>query len=82
MPNIRTFCRIRPTNETYDEYETTKTTLHLRVPEVLKDFTSNQKGSRSCVSHEFNFDHIFQQEATQQDVFNVVAQEIVTGKSE
>lgn len=81
MPNIKTFCRIKPTAETYEEYESTKTTLYLRVPEVLKDFASNQKGSRSFVSHEFNFDHIFLQEATQQDVFEVVAEKIVHGKS-
>lgn len=81
MPNIKTYCRIKPTAETYEEHESTKTTLYLRVPEVLKDFASNQKGSRSFVSHEFNFDHIFLQEATQQDVFEVVAEKIVHGKS-
>lgn len=80
MPNIKTYCRIKPSEESYDEFESTKTTLHLRVPEVLKDFSSNQKGSRSYISHEFNFNHIFLQQATQQDIFDVVALEIVNGK--
>lgn len=79
MPNIKTFCRIKPTEEAYNESETTKTTLFLRVPEVLKDFGANQKGSRSFINHEFNFDHIFQQNASQQDIFDVAALDIVNG---
>ena len=81
MPNIKTFCRIKPTEETYEEHEASRKTLYLRVPEVLKDFNSNSKGSRTCVNHEFNFDHIFMQDATQQNVFDVAALDIVTGKS-
>ncbi|XP_053385145.1 uncharacterized protein LOC128550327 isoform X2 [Mercenaria mercenaria] len=77
MPNIKTFCRIKPTQETYEEFEASKKTIYLRVPEVLKDFNSNSKGSRACVNHEFNFDHIFMQDASQQDVFDVAALEIV-----
>ncbi|XP_052233464.1 kinesin-like protein KIF3A isoform X2 [Dreissena polymorpha] len=79
MPNIKTFCRIKPTEEAYNEMETTKTTLYLRVSEVLKDFGANQKGSRSFINHEFNFDHIFQQNASQQDIFDVAALDIVNG---
>lgn len=80
MPNIKTYCRIKPTEEIYD-FENTKKTLYLRVPEVLKDFSSNNKSSRSFVSHEFNFDHIFMADATQENVFNVAALEIVNGRN-
>jgi len=79
MPNIKTYCRIKPTKEAYEEIEASKTRLYLKVPEILKDFQSNQKGSRSFISHEFNYNHIFLQETTQQEVFDVVAQEIITG---
>ncbi|WAR02936.1 KIF6-like protein [Mya arenaria] len=79
MPNIKTFCRIKPTSLTYPEHETSNSTLYLRVPELLKDFNSNSKGSRSTINHEFNFDHIFMQDASQQDVFDVAALEIVKG---
>ena len=80
MPHVKTFCRIKPTKQTYEEQETTDNTLYLRVPEVIKDFSSTNKSSRSYINHEFNFDYIFKQDATQEDVFNVTALDIVTGK--
>ncbi|KAL4224986.1 hypothetical protein ACF0H5_015681 [Mactra antiquata] len=79
MPNIKTFCRIKPTTESYDDFEASSKTIFLRVPEVLKDFNANNKGSRPFISHEFNFNHIFMQDATQENVFNVAALDIVNG---
>ena len=80
MPNIKTFCRIKPTSETYEDHEATQDTLRLRVPEILKDFTDVYKGSRSYISHEFNFDHVFQQSTSQGEIFDVAALEIVNGE--
>ena len=80
MPNIKTFCRIRPTKTEYENHEVANNKLLLTVPEVIKDFGSTaQKGSRSMINHEFNFDHIFLRDATQQDVFDIVALDIVNG---
>ena len=79
MPQIKTFCRVKPTKSTYEDHELTDGRLFLRVPEVLKDFTSARASSRTTINHDFKFDYIFKQETTQEEIFNVAAQEIVEG---
>ena len=79
MPQIKTFCRIKPTESTFEDHDLSDNRLFLRVPEVLKDFTSVRHGSRATINHEFSFDYIFKQEATQEEVFDVTALEIVKG---
>ncbi|KAJ8298689.1 hypothetical protein KUTeg_022749 [Tegillarca granosa] len=79
MPQIKTFCRIKPTEEYYPEFELSTAVLHLRVPELLRDIGSPNKNQRNIVSHEFNFDYIFNSDTTQEQVFDVAAKEIVEG---
>ena len=79
MPQIKTYCRIKPTSSTFEDHDLTDNKLFLRVPEVLKDFSSVRQGSRHTINHEFNFDYIFKQEASQEEVFDVTALEIVKG---
>ena len=79
MPQIKTYCRIKPTASTFEDHDLTENKLFLRVPEVLKDFSSVRQGSRATINHEFNFDYIFKQDATQEEVFDVTALEIVKG---
>ena len=80
MPQIKTYCRIKPTESTYEDHELSDDLLFLRVPEVLKDFSSTRTGSRSTINHEFHFDYIFKQTCTQEEIFDKTAVEIVKGK--
>ncbi|OWF53096.1 kinesin heavy chain-like isoform X2 [Mizuhopecten yessoensis] len=79
MPQIKTFCRIKPTPDYYPEFEVSQETLYLRVPEVLRDFTSSGKSRGAVISHEFKFSYIFNNTATQEEVFDVAAKDIVEG---
>ncbi|XP_033751791.1 LOW QUALITY PROTEIN: kinesin heavy chain-like [Pecten maximus] len=79
MPQIKTFCRIKPTPDYYPEFEVSQETLYLRVPEVLRDFSSVGKSRGAVISHEFKFNYIFNNTATQDEVFDVAAKEIVEG---
>ncbi|XP_060082119.1 kinesin heavy chain-like [Ylistrum balloti] len=79
MPQIKTFCRIKPTPDYYPEFEVSQETLYLRVPEVLRDFSSSGKSRGAVISHEFKFNYIFNNTATQDEVFDVAAKEIVEG---
>lgn len=81
MPQIKTFCRIKPTEEYYPEFELSTAVLHLRVPELLRDIGSQNRNQRNIVSHEFNFDYIFNSDASQEQVFDVAAKEIVEGET-
>ncbi|KAK3594078.1 hypothetical protein CHS0354_040846 [Potamilus streckersoni] len=78
MPNIKTYCRIKPTTEIYPDYEATKDTLHLRVPEVIRDVSTVNK-SHTSINHAFHFDYIFSIDTSQEDVFNKAAVDIVQG---
>ncbi|KAL5006448.1 hypothetical protein ScPMuIL_015254 [Solemya velum] len=78
MSKIKTYCRIKPSPHLYEEYETSGDTLQLRVPESLKDCLSLCQG-QARVSYGFHFDHIFKPQASQSDVFDVVAKEIIEG---
>ena len=82
MPQIKTFCRVKPTEAIYEDHELTEDKIFLRVPEVLKDFNAARASSRSTINHEFRFDYIFKQDTTQEEVFDIAAQEIVKGASE
>ncbi|XP_048779617.2 uncharacterized protein LOC125683007 isoform X2 [Ostrea edulis] len=79
MPQIRTLCRIRPSAEYYPEFEASRNTLFLRVPEVLKENWVEGVRGKANVSHEFHFDYIFKNTATQEEVFDVAAKEIISG---
>lgn len=81
MPQIRTLCRIKPTAEYYPEFEASRNTLYLRVPEVLRENWENSVRGKANVSHEFNFDYIFKNTATQEEVFEVAAKEIIQGRT-
>ncbi|KAL3841622.1 hypothetical protein ACJMK2_019736 [Sinanodonta woodiana] len=78
MPNIKTYCRIKPTTETYPDYEVTKETLHLRVPEVIRDVSTVNK-SHNTINHAFHFDYIFSIDTSQEEVFDKAAVDIIQG---
>ena len=79
MPQIRTFCRIKPTADYYPEFEVTHDTLSLRVPELLRDYNNSKANNRTSIHHEFHFNYIFKNIATQEEVFDVAAKDIVAG---
>ena len=80
MPQIRTFCRIKPTAEYYPEFEVSHDTLSLRVPELLRDYNNSKANNRTTVHHEFHFNYIFKNIATQEEVFDMAAKDIVAGE--
>ncbi len=81
MSHIRTFARIKPSKSLYEEYDITPTCLQVRTPEVLRDYGSPGK-IRATVKHEFYFSNLFDVGATQDDVFDGVARDLVDGKLE
>ncbi|CAD8210979.1 unnamed protein product [Paramecium pentaurelia] len=74
--NIRVYCRIRPNSQEDMLLLNGECTLVLRVPERFLKSTNCQKESS------FNFEHIFNQEADQQEIYNELSdlvQNVVDG---
>lgn len=82
MAHIKTFCRIKPSPRNYDDYDTTNTTLYVRVPEHFNPVSWGLRvqSKTSVVNHEFKFNGIFPERATQNEVFEAAAKNIVQGK--
>ena len=81
MSHIKTFARIKPAEELYENYEIKgKKTFSLRVPELLRDCGLLASKSRSStISYDFQFDRMFDPAGSQEEVYTVAAKEIVTG---
>ncbi|CAD8201634.1 unnamed protein product [Paramecium pentaurelia] len=74
--NIRVYCRIRPNSQEDMLLLNGECTLVLRVPERFLKSTNCQKESS------FNFEHIFSQDADQQEIYNELSdlvQNVVDG---
>ena len=81
MSHIKTFARVKPAEELYDDYEIKgKKTFCLRVPELLRDcgFVGS-KNRPSTISYDFAFNRTFDPTGSQEEVYNVAAKDIVTG---
>lgn len=81
MSHIKTFARIKPGEDLYGDHEIRKRKIFtLRVPEVFRDYGGSPSRNRaSNITYDFTFDQIFDTSISQEDVYNIVAQEIVTG---
>lgn len=81
MSHIKTFARIKPAEELYEDYEIKgKKTFSLRVPELLRDCgLVASKNRSSMISYDFHFDRMFNRGGSQEEVYTVAAKEIVTG---
>jgi hypothetical protein len=82
MSHIKTYARIKPAQELYSEFEIhNKKKLSLRVPELLSHYGLVSSKNRSgTICYDFQFDRIFDDLCTQEEIFNVTAKDIVTGK--
>ncbi|XP_076451124.1 uncharacterized protein LOC143287006 [Babylonia areolata] len=81
MSHIKTFARLKPAQELYEDYEIGgKKTFSLRVPELLRDYGLQPANGRyPTISYDFQFDRVFDDAAGQEEVYNVAARDIVTG---
>lgn len=81
MAKIRTFARIKPAENLYDDYETTRNRLYLRIPDSYgRDSTLYNRTRAAIVNHEFKYSQVFNTNATQDDVFNIAAKNIIDGE--
>ncbi|KAL8591508.1 hypothetical protein ACOMHN_000523 [Nucella lapillus] len=81
MSHIKTFARLKPTEELYDDFEINgKKTFSLRVPELLRDYGT--QGTQNCyptISYDFQFDRVFDTSVSQEEVYTITSKDIVTG---
>ena len=81
MSHIKTYARIKPAGDLYNEFEIDKEKkLSLRVPELLRDYGLVSAKNRSAkICYDFQFDKIFDSNCSQEDVYSIAARSIVTG---
>ncbi|XP_041365194.1 kinesin-like protein KIF6 [Gigantopelta aegis] len=79
MAHIRTYARLKPTAEPYDEYDISNNCLQIRVPEVYRDYGSSPGKVKSNICYDFKYDNVFNTDISQEDVFNAVAYDIIEG---
>ena len=81
MAQIKTFARLKPTKKPYNGYVISKNVLTMHIPDS-KDFVilGPQNNLRSNFSYDILFTNIFGCEATQEEVFDGVAKDIIQSK--
>ena len=82
MAHIKTYLRIKPSASPYNDYESTSSTVYLRIPEAYQTGSSNAafKPKLGISNHEFHFNRVFNDTATQEEIYSVSAKSIVDGK--
>ncbi len=79
MSRIQIYARIRPTESRrrYNDLTATENRLHVKLGET-EDNGSRTKFSRTpATRHEFKFTRVFEEDATQEEIFDVVARKVV-----
>ena len=80
MAKIKTFARIKPAEDLYDDFDTTRNKLYLRIPDSYsRDSTLYNRTRAPIVNHEFKYSQIFTATASQQEVYDVAAKSIIDG---
>ena len=81
MAQIKTFARLKPTKKPYPGYEIKKNELTIHMPDG-KDFMllDQDQAFHSNLSYDIKFTGIFEPTATQEDVFDGVASDIIKSK--
>ena len=80
MAHIKTYCRIKPTKSSFGDYQISTDTLHIQVPENLRDTATDVNiRHRPVINHDFKFTYVFTEDTSQEDVFNRLAKDIVDG---
>ncbi|XP_078670802.1 uncharacterized protein LOC144910950 [Branchiostoma floridae x Branchiostoma belcheri] len=76
MANIRTYCRVRPTERGSEYVDSSGNTVAIQVPNTSIFADSGVRGS---LSHSFKFDQVFDGQVSQEEVFDCMARDIVEG---
>ncbi|KAH9490020.1 Kinesin- protein 6 [Bulinus truncatus] len=78
MAQIKTYARLKPSKRAYPGYEIANNVLTVHIPDN-KDFLQqgSQQPIRSNISYDIVFTDIFRPEATQEEVFDGVARDII-----
>ncbi|XP_013389271.1 kinesin-like protein KIF16B isoform X2 [Lingula anatina] len=79
MPTIKTFARIKPCKNAYDDFDVTKDRVYLRTAQN-RDYNTSPTKTRAntgTVNHEFKFDTVFSSSTVQEEVFETAAKDIV-----
>ncbi|KAK7491439.1 hypothetical protein BaRGS_00017268 [Batillaria attramentaria] len=81
MSHIKTYARLKPTEDLYEDYEIQgKKVFSIRVPEFVRDYGASPSKNRTpTISYDFKFERVFDTSVGQEQVYNIAAQEIVTG---
>lgn len=80
MSHIKTFARIKPAKDLYEDYEIRGKIFVLRVPELVRDYGGPLVKNRiPTISYDFKFDKIFNPNTNQEETYSAAAQEIVAG---
>ncbi len=81
MSKIQIYARIRPTNHhryhRHDGLTSSENRIHLKVGEVEESGSQTRFSRAPGTKHEFKFDHVFEEDATQEEVFDIVAKKVV-----
>lgn len=80
MSKIQIYARIRPTDgrQRHEGLTTTNNRVLLKVGEEREENGSQSRFSRTPpTKYEFKFSHVFEEDATQDEVFDVVAKKVV-----
>lgn len=81
MAKIRTFARIKPAEDLYDDFDTTRNRLYLRIPDSYsRDSTLYNRSRTPIVNHEFKYSQVFTAKSTQEEVFDATAKGIIDGE--
>lgn len=81
MAKIRTFARIKPAEDLYDDFDTTRNRLYLRIPDSYgRDSTLYNRTRIPIVNHEFKYSQVFPAKSSQEEVYDVAAKSIIDGK--
>ena len=74
MAKIQIYARVRPTDNSYEGMRTSENHVHISTGDDDPQIKFS-KAPRS--RHEFRFSHVFEQNATQEEVFDTVAKPMV-----
>lgn len=81
MAKIRTFARIKPSEDLYDDFDTTRNKLYMRIPDSYsRDTTLYNRSRAPIVNHEFKYTQVFGVHSTQTEIYDIAAKNILDGK--
>ena len=78
MAQIKTYARLKPSKKAYSGYEINNNVLTVHMPESKDFLTLDQEHTfHSNISYDIGFTRIFDPPATQENIFDGVAKDII-----